>query len=436
MKSILIKLGKLMSVRMLAIVLTFVQTIVMTRVFGSEVFGLLSFGLSISALLILVLSFGLDQVLMRDIARFGAGVAPKTERWSHVWQLIRRYVIPLTLSVSIIGVLVINFSNVAGEYRLPLTGTFLLLPVILSRKYLESISLGTKQVLRSILGSQIAYPTLMIVGGLSVLGLGLGSSALSVTMTYIFAGVGSLIVTILLIRPTVLSLRADALGDRSDEGASPGHRAIMTSGGHFALVAFGFILGQHIAVLMTGVLAGPEDVALVRIAARVAEMAGLMRTIVLLQYKPLLAEAYGKNDKALLQNYASFMAKILTITGVPVTLGLWVFADTVMGVFGPDFVDGAWAMRLYVSGVLILLICGPGSAFLSFCGQEHLASRNLLISVAIQFVLNLFLIPLFGPVGCAAASCASMAYLGFSSRLLAIRHVGVDPSIFSIFKKG
>ena len=71
MKSIFVKLGKLMSVRVLAIGLTFVQTIVMTRVFGSEVFGLLSIALSVSALLVLLLSAGLDQVVMRDIARIG-----------------------------------------------------------------------------------------------------------------------------------------------------------------------------------------------------------------------------------------------------------------------------------------------------------------------------------------------------------------------------
>ncbi|MEM5478107.1 polysaccharide biosynthesis C-terminal domain-containing protein [Pacificibacter sp. AS14] len=435
MKSILLKLGKLMGVRVLAIVLTFVQTIVMTRVFGSEVFGLLSFGLSISALLILVLSFGLDQVLMRDIARFGKAVAPKTERWTHVWHLIRRWVIPVTLTVAVTGVLVSELTDLAGVYRVSLIGTFLMLPVILFRKYVEAISLGTKQVVRSIIGSQIAYPILMIIGGLSVMALGLGSSAMTVTATYVCAGFGSLIVAILLIYPTFSSLRADGFGARDIVGESPGHRAILTSGGHFALVAFGFILGQHISVLMTGVLAGPEDVALVRIAARVAEMAGLMRTIVLLQYKPLLAEAYGKGDTALLQKHAYFMSKVLTITGVPATLGLWIFADRVMGVFGPEFVDGAWAMRLYVSGVFFLLICGPGSTFLSFCGQEHLASRNLLVSVAIQFVLNLFLIPLFGPEGCAAASCVAMTYLAFSGRRLAIQKVGVDPSIFVIFKK-
>ena len=200
-------------------------------------------------------------------------------------------------------------------------------------------------------------------------------------------------------------------------------------------MSLGFVLGQHIDVLLTGILAEPQDVALVRIAARVAEMAGLMRAITLLQYKPLLAEAHGKGDMALLQKHASLMVKIFVFTGIPITIGLWVFAEDAMNVFGAEFVQGAWTMRIYMGGVLLMLVCGPGNAVLSLCNCEHIASRNLLKSIAIQFSLDLLLIPRFGPIGCAVANLVAMGYLAFTSRRLAIREVGVDPSIFSIFKR-
>lgn len=431
MKSILIKLGKLMSVRMLAIVLTFVQTIVMTRVFGSEVFGLLSFGLSISALLILVLSFGLDQVLMRDIARFGAGVAPKTERWSHVWQLIRRYVIPLTLIVSVAGSLVAGLTHWTGVYSLPLIGSFILLPIMLTRKYVEAISLGTKQVLRSIIGSQIAYPILMIVGGISVLALGLGSSAMTVTATYIFAGVGSLIVSIILTRTTLLSLRGDSHGPRDSAGDSPGQRALLTSGGHFALVSLGFVLGQHVGVLMTGFFSTPEDVAIVRIAGRVAEMAGLMRAIVVLQYRPIIAEAFGKADRKVLERHCSFMLKFFVATGLPITVSVLFFAEPILSVFGPEFSTGGNALRIYVVGVFLTLICGPGDVLLSQTNKEGSTSRILMVALLVQITFGVVLIPVLGVIGCALANAISLAVQAFLLRRKSISHFGIDPSVLS-----
>ncbi|WP_376870470.1 oligosaccharide flippase family protein [Albirhodobacter sp. R86504] len=432
MMPLLKKLGKLMSVRLLAIGLTFVQTIVMTRVFGSEVFGLLSFALSISAFAILILSAGLDQILMRDIARFGASIAPRTGRWTAIWRLVRYLVTPVTLIVSAGGALLMLTTDIGGPYQITLLGSFIILPAFLVRKYAEGISLGTKKVVRSIFGSQIVYPVLMILGG-GVIWLGaVETSAAAITYTYVFAGLGSMMASLLLIRGALADMRRTSSDTSVEDGASPGTRAILMSGIHFSLVSLGFVLGQHIDVLLTGVLSGPGDVTLVRIASRVAEMAGLMRAIIMLQFKPLLAEAHGKSDTALLQAHVKSMVKMFVITGIPITVTLWIFAEQVMGVFGPEFVEGAWAMRIYVLGVLVTLILGPGDATLSFSAQEGVASRILMGSIAIQFVLDLVLIPNFGVMGCAYANLMAMCYLGLASRHMVIKKVGVDPSIFSV----
>lgn len=434
MKSVLFKLGRLMSMRMLAIGLTFVQTIVMTRVFGSEVFGLLSFALSISALLVLMLSAGLDQVLMRDIARFGPATAPRTQRWRDIWHMIAWVVVPATLGCVLVGAMLMLTTGMGGSYSTTLLAMFVLLPFVLGRKYVEAISLGTKKVVRSIFGSQIVYPLLMIAGGLAIWFSGAGATARTASYTYVFAGIGSMIASVLLIRGTLSEMRAASKETAAVvEGHSPSPRALLTSGMHFSVVSLGFLLGQHIDVLITGVIAGPEAAALVRIAGRVAEMAGMMRAIILLQYKPHLAEAYGKGDTAGLQAHATFMVRIFVFTGVPITLGLWIFADEVMGVFGPEFVDAAWAMRIYVAGVLVMLLLGPGNAVLSLCDNEHIASRNLLISTVIQIVLDLLLIPKFGIIGCACANFIAMSYLAVASLLMTRKKVGIETSIISIF---
>ncbi len=434
MKKILQQLGKLLSVRFLAIGLTFIQTMILTRVFGSEVFGLLSFGLSISALLILILSFGLDQILMRDIARFGQTVAPKTKRWRQVWRLTAHLIFPLTLFIAATGLAVVILTDVGGAYQVPLFGVFALLPVVMLRKYVEAISLGTKQVLRSIIGSQIAYPFLMIIGGAIVWALDSIHLDMAVTFTYVFAVIGSLVISSILIRPTLVALKATSRVPYDTNSESPGHVAILKSGGHFALVSLGFVLGQHIDVLLMGFLANPEDVALVRIAARVAEMAGLMRAIVVLQYKPMLAEAYGQGDLVLQKRYAATMVKLFVAIGMPLTGFLWVFAEDVMRIFGPEFVSGAAAMRYFVVGVLVTLLLGPGNTILSLSDQEHLASRTLVISLAVQIVLNVWLIPIYGALGCGIANMIALMVLSVLSSALCYTRLGINPTIFGAFK--
>lgn len=441
MKKILVQLSKLLSVRMLAIGLTFVQTIVLTRVLGGELFGLLTFALSMSAILMLVLSLGLDQVMMRDIARIGPDRVGATPRWRDDWRLLRRVVAPLTLAVSAIGLVLCFGSDLFGIYSPTVAVGFAMLPLVMARKYVESIVLGTKAVVRSILGSQIAYPVLMILGAGIIWLWGTLPGAVVISWVYVAATMGSLVLSLMLGRLIFRRLSGGGSAGaphgagQADKGESPGQSAILKSSGHFALVSLGFVMGQHVDVLLTGVFAGPEEVSIVRIASRVAELAALMRAIVVLQYKPQLAEAHGQGDMAKLQSLVSTMALIFVVTGLPLTLGLWVYAEQVMSVFGPEFVDGAWPMRIYVLGIFFTLVCGPCTVLLSMAGQERIASRIVWIALGINIVFDLILIPLYGPLGCAIANFLSLCFIGVASVLADHRILKIYPTILAAARR-
>ncbi len=440
MKRLFLQLGKLLSVRFVAIGLTLVQSIILTRVFGPETFGQLSFGLSVSALTVMLLSAGMDQVLMRDIARIGLGRIGTTARWRDIRFLILRVVLPVSLVAAILGLLIFTVIGMGGVYTIPLVGVAVTLPIILARKFMESVSLGAKQALRSLVGTQLAYPALMALGALVVWFTGQTTGIVQATWVFVVASLGSLAIALVLAWPLVTLIRDAERGELEDgtpeEAAeqSPGCQSLITSGSHLALVTLGFLLGQHIDVLLVGILAGPEDVALVRIASRIAEMAALIRTIAVLQFKPLIAEAFGKKALEEVQNLATTMAKLFVGTGLPIAICLWLFAEEAMGVFGPEFVEGGWMLRIYVVGVLAMMIGGPGNVVLSLCDQESTASRNLMITTALQITLDLALIPLLGGLGCAISNMFSQTLLAVLSANSASDRVGVRTSILSAVK--
>lgn len=429
MKKILIQLSKVMSVRVLAIGLSFLQVIVLTRVLGGHVFGILSFALSIGAFSMLVLSLGVDQVIMRDIARFGPDRVAATTTWRDDWLLVRRLVVPATLTVTVIGIWICLGTDWLGIYSVTTAAALAVLPVVMARKYLESIMLGAKEVVRSVLGSQVIYPLLMLLGGLVIMVSAFTPSVEIVSVIYILATVGSLGLSAVLALVVLRRLRGDP--DADTQYTSPGARVVFKSSLNFAMVSLGFVMGQHVDVLLTGVLAAPEDVSIVRIASRVAELAALMRAIVVLQYKPQLAEAHGQGDTEKLQKIVSTMALIFVATGLPLTIGLWIFADQVMAVFGPEFVHGAWAMRIYVLGILFTLACGPCTVLLSMSGQEHLASRIVWIALGLNIAFDLVLIPHYGPLGCAFANLISLCFIGVASVMADNRVLKVYPTIMT-----
>ena len=436
MKGVLLKLGKLMSVRMLAIGLTFIQTIVITRVFGSEVFGLFSFALSISALTVLVVSVGLDQVIMRDIAKVGISQFVKSNRYAGIKSVIKFIVIPIVLLASALGYFVVTYTSVAGHYVISLVAIFISLPFVVLRKYAEAISQGAKKIINSILGSQVVYPCLMIASCFYILRSGISPSTTAISYSYFFAVVCSCFSSIFLMLASVKVSRIEKNELKSPESKCLKHTSeisLIRSGVHFSLVSLGFVIGQHIDVLLLGIMSTPEQVAIVRIAARIAEMVGLMRAIILLQYKPLLAESYSNSDLVKLQQHVFVMAKIFAATGLPLAILLWIFADQAMLVFGSEFVSGNWTMRIYVSGVLVTLLMGPANAVLAMTGNESTASKILLIALMIQIALDLILIPFLGSLGCAIASFLSMCFLGSASRLKVKKEVQIETSIIGYF---
>lgn len=439
MGGIIAKLGKLMSVRMLAIGLTFLQTIVITRVFGSEVFGLLSFALSISALLVLVLSAGLDQVLMRDIARIGQDRIARSQRWHDTWGLVIRLVIPTVVVITLSSIGFILNTNSTGPYKYALLAVLLMLPVVLIRKYAEGIALGAKQVVRSITGSQLVYPALMCLGAGYVWYFGIKSNAISIAFTYSVALIGSTVASILMIFSTFRRIKRLNENEQLDEVASkhesPGKCNLLKSGMHFSLISLGFILTQHVDVLIMASFSTPENVGIVRIAARIAEMTALMRSIILMYYKPRLAEAFGKNNTSLLVKNVDSMVSLFVLTGVPLVIFALVFSEELMLVFGREFVTGADALRLFIVGVFVTLVFGPSSTLLSLTDNEKIATRNLIVTLIVQVTLDIILIPKWGVLGCGFANMIALLTLSVLNAFSCKKFLNIDPTIFGMLRR-
>lgn len=434
MKRLVLQLVRLLGIRFAALGLTFLQTLAMTRLIGRETFGQLSFALSFSALAVLVLSVGLDQLLMRDIARGGLDDFSRSARWQGLRKLILRWQAPGIFAVAIGGIAMVLGTAIGGDYSLPLAGAFAMLPFVISRKFVESVALGAKRVGRSILGTQIVYPLLMIIGTCAIWALGVVDLA-NVTLVYVFATVGSLAASMLLILPILRDLAIRTRATTTPEGKAGSAPELLRSGWHFSLISLGFVLGQNMDVLLTGYLANADQAALVRVASRVAEMAGLARAIAILQFKPQLAEAFGSGDMDRVRRVTRLMVMIFVGTGLPITLGLWIWAKPAMSVFGPEFVEGAWPMRIYVCGVLFALLSGPCNSVLAMTGEERWAARAVWLALAGNFILDLALIPAFGALGCAIANASSMLIVTTVSAAIGWRKHRVNTTITCLFTK-
>jgi O-antigen/teichoic acid export membrane protein len=432
-----LQLAPLFGVRILAMGLIFVQTFALTRVFGAEVYGLLAFAQTAGAMALLLATFGYDKLLMRRLARTGLDAVATDPGW----RVTLRFCLSMSGVVSIVlaalGLAAFWAADLGAAYGVPLIGAAALVPLMTSRQVAEALILGAGRTVRSIMASQIVFPLAMIVGAAAVWLRG-DAGIMQATSVYVAATTLSALVAIMLLRPIARLLRpiSRVVGRNGPATNVPGRRAIVTSGASFALVSAGFIVGPHMDVLLVGLLAGPEQVAIVRVSARMAEAIGMIRTIAMMQYAPMLAAAHGAGDEARLRRLVRELGLIFIGTGVPLFLSALVFAPEAMGLFGSDFVVGAPVMQLYLVGVLFTMLAGPGSTLLSMCGYEGLSARMLWIALAVNLALDLILIPIYGAIGCAIANAVSMTVLGVGASALAWRTLGIQPSVLLALLRG
>ena len=422
------KLASVVGFRGVSMALVLVQSIVLARVFGPEVFGVFSFAVSVISIVALVTSLGLDQYLMREVAKLGLLGLREDPAFRSVRRFSAVVAAPATLAVSIIGSVLALVPGLAGPYALPLFAAFASLGILMLRKFVESLALGIKRPNASFAGSSVAYPVVLILGaGLVWIGVFPPDSA-TISVVYVVAVIISGLVSALLVRDAL----PQALGGPRGIARDVDRRAALTASLHLTVIGAGFLLIKNVDIVMVGILSDPETVAAVRILSRLGEAVAIVRVMALTYYKPYLAEAGMGGDRASLQRHASSMAGLYLITGVPIFIGLWFAAPWILAIWGAEYVQYDWAFRVYMLGVFVMLIGGPANVSLSMSGMERYASRALWASLIANVGLNAALIPPLGVLGCSIASLTGMVVLASVSVFYARRRLGIATTGFDV----
>jgi O-antigen/teichoic acid export membrane protein len=395
----------LVAYRFLALALILAQSVVVTRVFGVEAFGVLSIAITIVAIVGMVGSLGLDQVMMRDLAALGPQNARTDSQFASLRRFAYRTVTPVVLLLVAVGAATFGFGAVDGTYRIGLMAAWLTLPVLMLRKFMEAAALGAKRPGLSFTGSNVVFPGVMIALGIAVPFAGVSADLVTLAWVYVVALCLSFVVLYLVARPQLGWVLSRTRG--AEHFDQKQRRRTLGASVHLSLASAALVLGQNLDVLVSGLVSTPETVAVVRILSRLGEGVAVFRAMALLQYKPYLAEAGMNGDTGSLQSHMRSMGRIYVLTGLPILVASLMLAGPILSVYGAELDGYEDALRVYMTGVFVMLLGGPASAALTMSGHERLASRALWVAIGLSAVGNFALIPVLGAMGSAIASLTS-----------------------------
>lgn len=375
----------------------------MARVYGASVIGTFALSVTIASIFVLVGQMGTKTSIIRFVA---VHAAQKNGR-------AVRMVLARTLSFVVPSSLVAGASLWAfGNYVAPalftdatLRSAFMIIAIAVPFMVIADVNASALRGLKRIRASYLLQATFNPLSNLLLLLV-----LTTVFATYNLLPIWAYCITAALSMVLSALVLIRALPPRVNIGPPAESRAAIwrTSMPMMMSSAMLLILGWT-DIVMLGIFTNTNDVGLYRIAQRLSILTSISLMAVNSIMAPKFSELYSQADLEGLKLSAQFAARLIFWTSLPVLLALIIFAQPILGIFGPDFEIASYALMALCAGQFVNAGCGSVGFLLDMTGNQR-SFRNVLIGAAIlNITLNALLIPRFGILGAGIATAVSTA---------------------------
>ncbi len=165
-------------------------------------------------------------------------------------------------------------------------------------------------------------------------------------------------------------------------------------------------------IIMLGAFLDEATVGLYHPAARTAGMLRVVLVSFMNIYAPMLAEMSARDDRLGMGRLYKLVTRWVISLTLPVSALILLFPQRIMLLFGPDFMPGAPILMLLTAATLIQSFLGTGGPLLTMTGHPRWHLLNAGISLTINIILNIILIPRYGAAGAAMATLISLFMIG------------------------
>lgn len=198
----------------------------------------------------------------------------------------------------------------------------------------------------------------------------------------------------------------------------------------FLLIDGSFVVLRQTDTLMIGMMVGTSSVGVYAAALKTSAWVNFILLAVNAIAAPMFAALYAEGDRVNLQRLASVVARWMFPLALLVSLGLVVFADPILGLFGAEFGVAKPAMLWLIGGQLVNVAAGSVGYLLTMTGHQNQCAIAMGCSAGLNLGLNLVLIPRFGVLGAAIATAICMSVWNLWLHALVVKHLGIRPSIW------
>jgi len=167
-------------------------------------------------------------------------------------------------------------------------------------------------------------------------------------------------------------------------------------------------------ILMLGYFTDATTVGLYHPAARTAGLLQALLLSFISIYTPMASQFHAEGEREKLADTYKLVSRWLLISAIPISAVFIIFPGKVLLLFGPEYLPSTKILVILTGATFIQALLGAAGPTLSMSGYTKLALWNTVGAFALNFGLNIYLIPKYGIIGAAIATLISLTILGFA----------------------
>lgn len=161
-------------------------------------------------------------------------------------------------------------------------------------------------------------------------------------------------------------------------------------------------------VLLVIALLGPGPGGVYGVVTRIVQAGNMLEAALRIVLGPRISAAIARDDHARAEQLYRQATQLLILGSWPFYLAVALFADVVLGLFGPEFALGTVALVVLASAMALKNTAGALQTVLLMAGRSTWQLRNKAIQLAALLALMPVLVPWWGMSGAAIAFALSI----------------------------
>lgn len=417
--------------RVLGMGLGFLVGVQLARSLGPTGYGIYGIAMSWISIAMIPTELGLSQLVTRESA-----IAAAAGDHSRIWSLTSwafRLIVVNAVGVIILMLIILWVLSPALDenLRTVIICGFALLPLAAIGSVSSAALRGMHHLVAGQLIELVIRPGLLSLGLFLVWVMGdnnLLAPELAMLFNVLAAGVGAIAILRWLrhLLPSVESIAQTAYTrQRWIRSAIP-----------LALSEGMRVVSGNLPILVLGLLAPAHEVGWYRVAAGIYTAAILPSALLNVACSPMLATLYSEKRNDAIQRVNAWMALLLVFASIICLIPFLVAGEPILSiVFGQEYAAANTILLVLLTGELASAMLGHPAVVLNMIHREKAVTKFSFISLLMNCLFSILLIPILGGVGAAIGVAVSQ----FIWRLLcwhfSKQELGLETSILAWGKK-